>query len=305
MEEIIHKDVTEDLEGPSEAGYHFIQDWRRCEQYWAYAYYYGIEPLHTPPVLLYGIAMHEAMEAWYLSLMHGQPVHQRVKDAKLMFEASMVSMRDHYLYEDTFNDDMHKGLSTLEQYGMEYSKESYVVETTPDGRPAIEIGCKTELPTGDVFTGRIDLCVRGPQGTRYVVDHKTTGWAINSLERTLRVSNQATGYLWLWNENFPDMPANAVIFNVLRNSKGSIEFRQPVVHKTDEDIERFKADCTKTLNEIAVEVSRSVPHFTMNTDSCFKFNKPCPYLELCQGTNYELLLGTKFKLKGVPLNEKS
>ncbi len=299
--EVIKKDATEELEGPSEAGYHFLQDWRRCQQYWAWTYYYGLEPMHTSPVLMYGIAMHEAMEAWYLGVMHNQPAHQKVKDAKVMFLASLTSMKDNYLYEDTYLADVDKGLTTLEQYGLEYSKESFVVEKTPDGQPALEISCRSVLPTGDIFTGRLDLVVRGPQAIRYIVDHKTTGWAISMLERTLRVSNQATGYLWLWNEKYPELKAQAVIFNVLRNAKGSIDFRQVVVYKTEEDVERFKRDCTKTLNVIAEEVSKNNPIFTMNTDSCFKFNKACPYLELCQGSNYELQLGTKFKLKGEPL----
>lgn len=294
----IKKDLTEELEGPSEAGFHFIQDWKRCQRYWGWTYYYGIEPINPSPVLLYGIAMHEAMEAWLLALMHNGNAFERVNDAKNMFQASLVGMKQYYLFEDTWAADLAKGFQTLEEYGIKYNEEHLFVEVLPDKTPCLEMSCKATTPHGDKFTGRVDGVVRNAQGVRYIIDHKTTGWAISMLERTLRVSNQATGYLWLWNETYPDLKANAVIFNVLRNSKGSIDFARPVVYKTPEDIERFKRDTDITLNEIAEHVAVEDPFFTMNTDSCFKYNKACPFLECCQGSNYELHLGEKFKLRG-------
>ena len=298
MELPVKTDLVEEISGPTESGYHFIQDFLRCEQYWAYTYYYGLEQMNPATVLLYGLAMHEGMEAWYMAVMNRLPLHERVRAARTMFKATLAGYKDMYLQPEYYSQDMAKGIALMEQYGFEYANEGFTVDKLPDGRPAIEVACSTHLPSGDKFTGRLDLVVLNSVGVRYIVDHKTTGWSLMNLERALRVSHQATGYLWLWNNNFPDKQAAGVVFNVLRSYNGKPSFGRPIVYKTAEDVSKFQRDVAKILDRIANTVAEPDPTFIMNTDSCYKYNKACPFLELCQGSNYELLLGKRYKLRG-------
>ena len=34
-----------------------------------------------------------------------------------------------------------------------------------------------------------------------------------------------------------------------------------------------------------------------NTESCFLYNRPCPFLDICKGQNYEALIGVQYEQK--------
>jgi hypothetical protein len=282
-------------DGPSESGFHFLQDWRRCQQFWAWRYVTGLSPMHESPTLMYGIAIHKALEGWYRAVDRGQPPHERIEVAVRDFRDCMYLFKDQYVKGDWYQDDIAKGLLTLEEYALRYSNEFWKVLRV-GGELAIEMSESCSLPSGNRFTGRIDLVVQNPDGKIFIMDHKTTGWALANVTKTLQVSHQANGYLWLWNENHPDLQASAVVFNVLRNYKGSTDFKQIPVYKSERDIERFKQDTDKCLSDIVREVSSPNPHFQMDTDACYKYNRACPFMDLCAGTNYESLVGVEYRI---------
>lgn len=295
-------------DGPSDAGFHFIQDFLTCEQYWGYKYYYGLEPLHDSPYVLYGHAMHVALEKWYALHDKGASITDRVNQAKKEFLRSMEEKESRYYLKDQYESDRVRGLQTIEGYGLHYFNEYWKIAKVPniDGveQLAIEIPLRTVLPSGVQFTGRIDMVAYNRQGHLYLFDHKNTGWVIYKLEKALRASAQATGYLWLWNETFPDKRAHAVIFNVLKNLNGKTEYKQTVVYKTEEDIEKFKRNSETILNRMLDIVESPEPEFVMNTGSCMMYGSACPYINLCRGENFDALLGVDFKLRGQELPEE-
>lgn len=296
-------------DGPSDAGFHFIQDFQRCEKYWGYKYYYGIEPLHDSRHVLYGHAMHVAMEKWYLLHDKGTATPVRVQQAKKAFIESMAQKEKRYFNHDEYEADKLRGLQTLEGYGLQYFNEYWrlaTVQRQDTGQiiKAVEMPLRAVLPSGVHFTGRVDMAAYNREGRLYIIDHKNTGWVMYKLEKTLRASGQATGYLWLWNETFPNYRANAVVFNVLRNVNGNTEYKQIPVYKTQEDIDTFKKDVDIVLNRMLSIVDSPEPYFVRNTDQCTAFGAPCPYIKLCQGENFDVLLGRDFRLRGAPIHEE-
>jgi len=277
-------------EGASSSGFHFLQDYLRCQQYFYWKYFRKLEPLWASPSLLFGDAIHKALEAWYIGLRDGMTTPERHLLAVQAFRSRLGEIKDSYKYTETFLEDRDRGKRIIDAYALEYAFEAWKVLD-------IERGLEYTFETGDKFTGRFDLAVTTHQGRQYIVDHKTTGWGMANLIKTLNATDQSTGYLWLWNNTAPDyMRANGIIFNIIRSYKDSIDFKQHLVTKSDADLDRFKKDAGYTLEEIATKVTDPNRfRFVRNTASCYLYNRPCPYLDLCMGANYEGLIGTMYK----------
>ena len=256
-----------------------------------------LSSMHTSPAMLKGTAVHEALAEWFR--LHGKEAWD-VRATKMVevFEKSMRSMSEQYEDQDRLEDDIKLGSDLLSAYALDNVTET-VQEVV-----AIEHPMSFTFETGDVFTGRMDLAYI-IDGRLYIVDHKTTGWALSSLVRTLMVSDQANGYLWLWNSTNPDRPAHGLIYNILRQYKTSTEFKQCLVMKTDTDLERFAGDAQHTINEIASKMASPQERWVRNTGACFNYNRPCEYLDLCMGANFEGLIGTKFRMEEEPENGKT
>lgn len=285
------------LAGPSESGYHFMQDYRNCNQAWGWKYYHNLEPMHVSPTLLYGIAMHRAMGEWYTALFAGSDAEHRLELATIEFIVAMDEYKEYYVYESYRTDDINKGVVILQNYAVRYSQEQLKI-LAPNGAPAIEASLSRTLPSGDKITGRIDLAATlYPAAARFIIDHKTTGWSLDNVVRTYQVSQQSVAYVWLWNSTYPELHVQGVIYNVLRYYRGKTDYVQVPVYCTDADIDKFVTDSQETLDDIARKVGRNNPNFIRNSDSCYRFNKPCPFLELCNGEQLESLIGIKYKYK--------
>jgi hypothetical protein len=272
----------------SESGFHFLADYLRCQQYFYWKYPRALEPATKAPALIFGNNIHSALAAWYEAIKEGKDFDTKLASAQLAFRNGMEADRDQYMDTEKYDDDLIRGQILLQAYAVEYPMEPWEILE-------VEVPVEYTFPeTGDKFTGRMDLVARANSRT-YIVDHKTTGWSMSSLSRALGVSDQGTGYIWLWNVVHQNEPVDGIIFNILRSYKSSNEFRQALVMKTDEDIGRFKKESGFVLNEIAEKVSNPDAIWPRNTGACFLFNRPCQYLDLCFGSSYaEGLIGTAF-----------
>lgn len=264
----------------SESGFHFLQDWHRCKQYWYNTYRRQLAPKNRASALDFGTAIHEAMAEWYRGVRDRKELSDKTNAALAAFNSAMAVLKPTYYTPDRYEEDLFRGNLMLQEYAIKYAVEPWRVL-------AVEEDVQFTFPeTGDVFTGRIDLVVEG-DSRRYIVDHKTTAWNIASLNKSLMVSDQGTGYLWVWNDLHPDMYADGIIFNILRNVKGTSSFHQVLVIKTQEDLDRFKRESRWTLDEIAKYNSNPSAVYPRNTQSCFLYNRQCPFYDLCMGFAYE------------------
>jgi len=203
------------------------------------------------------------------------------------FQKGMKEEKEEYTRPEYYELDYARGLKLLQGYFEKYSVENFEVVD-------VEFPLEYTFPSGDKFTGTIDLKVK-QNGKYYIVDHKTTGWSMSSLGRSLGVSDQATGYIFMNNIAYPKTPVAGVIFNILRNVKSVYEYGRLLVVKPPRDLEVFKYDAADILQEISEKISNLDTRWIKNTYACFSFGRPCPYLDLCQGANYEGLIGIKYK----------
>jgi len=273
----------------SDSGYHFVQDYRKCKRYFYNKYVNRLVPLEKSPALLFGGCMHLAMETWYGMLGKGRPVHDRVRGALETFENEINKVRDQYVTEDMFLRDVQRGQDILRQYGLQYANENWLVL-------GIEEDLEITLSSGDVFTGRLDLAVKSGVGLNYIIDHKFTGWSMSNVIKTMQNSDQATSYKMMWEQKYPDKPINAVIFNICRAYKGDVKFHQLPIAKMPQDVEEFKVGIQDDLSDIATRIADPDRPWPKNTDRCFDYNRPCEYLPLCQGVNFDGLIGVNYKI---------
>lgn len=280
------------VQGPSESGYHFLQDFRNCERYFKHKYVDNIEPMTTPSALLFGISGHKALEEFYKH--PTQPLGKRVRMAKRAFTDSMYNVQESYEYRDQFEQDMRRGEKAIEEYGLTYASERLFIKSVEDTVTA-------ELGQGMRLTGRIDLVATIESGRLYIVDHKFTGWSIKMFKRTLEASDQATAYKLLWDSTHPDMPVYGTIFNIVRSYKGEVEFDRVVNVITNDAVEEFRLDAiedfTRMYNKL---VNPELARWPKNTDQCLKYNRPCPFMDICKGMNLEMMIGSKYKYREVP-----
>lgn len=274
----------------SNAGFHFVQDYKRCQKYWFNKYVRGLDPIHKSPALLFGESGHTALEAFYGAVRDGVPYHERGTLMKKAFIEAIDSHQEEYDYHDKFIDDRERASIVSDAYALQYASEYLKVL-------AIEESLEVELDNGQHFTGRIDMIVKLQEGQRYIMDHKFTGWSLNSFSKGVQNSDQATAYIMLWNEAHPEARVSGVIFNIIREYKGNVNFLRPIVVKTQADLEEFKLDLMDVQDDMAERVLNPEARWSKNTDSCFLYNRPCPYLDLCKGENYEGLIGVRYKLR--------
>ena len=279
-------------QGPSESGFHFIQQFSNCQKKFYYTNIIGLEVAQPSPAIMFGVNMHVAMASWYEVYKSGLLLHNRVIKAKEAFILEHNKCQDKYIEPGLFESDLYDGKNMIEEYGLRYCDEVWVVR-------AIEKVIEYKFKSGLRITGRVDLVVTSKEGRHYIVDHKTTKWAIASLIRELNKSDQASAYMFMWNKMHPEMQVCGVMFNIMRRSKSTCDFKQHLVMKSREDIDNFAKSAEETLTEIIGKITKSNAIWTTNTDRCFDYNRACPFMDICPGNNYESLLGTVFKLKEV------
>jgi hypothetical protein len=277
-------------DGPSASGYHFVQAYQNCKRKFYHQYIQGLEENYRAPAILFGTAGHVGMEEWYRQHAQQSPISKKVKFATDAAIADAESRRDQYY--DLSKLEVHKRQlkDTFHQYGLVYPDEPFKVVS-------IEENYEVTLDYGDIFTGRIDLVTLRNNGQLMIMDHKFTGWSLESFKRSVQASDQATAYCMLWNEHNPKRRAGGVIFNLIRNYQGRIEFAQVPVYRAQQDIDTFRREVSENLRDMAQRVIDPEATWPKNTDHCFAYNRACPFLELCQGVKFDGLIGTKYHKK--------
>lgn len=271
----------------SESGFHFLQNFQVCARLWYYQNVLGLVPKYPGVKLLYGIALHKGLEVWYNNV--GVPTMDRKQLMLDAFHEELQKMRHLFSSSTALEEVTSTGLTILRLYADRYSFEMFEVVGT-------EISLEHVFASGVKLTGRLDLVVKKPTGIE-IMDHKSTGWSISQLSRSLSVSDQVNCYLFLWNQNHPDQPTYNVTFNILRQNKSVINLERVPFTKTPQDVEEFADGAEYLLNRLRKKATTGDTVWPKNTDSCFRYNHECEFFDVCKGANYAALLDVKYYRK--------
>jgi len=190
-------------------------------------------PAEEREVLTLGKAVHIGLEAWYLT---GDIEH------------ALRAMRE-YLERSTYRDDLIQltaGMLTgyIEHWRGQDDFEVLHVElafrvplTTPSGQASRIFD----------LVGRVDMVVRRPDGSIWVVEHKTVGVKDAQYFRRLETDFQIRAYVWAVSR-FLGLPVKGVLYNVLR-AKLPVE---PEILKNGSISKRANIDTTLEVFEAAL-----------------------------------------------------
>lgn len=166
-------------------------------------------------------------------------------------------------------------------YKQHYPVESFVVVDC-------ERTIRVALPNSShVYTGKIDLCVRHPNGSLSIIDHKTEKrTSRGNTPEAWAARDQATLYLWAAEQIYGE-PIESFYVNVLRrpDKKNAPEFpERQKLERTPAQIEKALRDITLIADHIEDYRSRfpnsEWPRYTKNCIGRYgrcEFFTPCVY----------------------------
>lgn len=251
-----------------------------CSKKYQYHYVCGIKPEHVSINLLFGSAIHAALEAFYKHMQkEGEPLPVREVQKHFLdyiaseIAASSVPVKYTKELPDLFAVEA-MGKAMLEVFCDAVDLTGYAIE-------GVELPLSAPLydeqgdETGFDLVGIIDLLLREEETGRYIaIDHKTSKNAYSA--SVCQDSHQMSLYAYLLQENgylTPDEDFTGW-FNVLRKLK-TPKFELAPVTRTPQQIETFLELARGVLTAIDREVY--LPNYSW---AC----ADCGYRKLCRGS---------------------
>lgn len=253
----------------SERGSSFYKAYMKCPKYFDFRYNKNVLPKGISLPLLLGDSFHEGMKRHYINK------KKKVDD----FDAVVLAAMD--VIENSKVDNKSKHIDYITRMLVDYEHKYRKIDEDWE-----VVG--TEFPSvvmigGILYTGRMDLLVRQiSTGLYYVVDHKTTGKALDAYFREFQDDIQGTGYTYI-GSRISSVPISGIIINAVQKHKDKAEsftFGRDTFLKTPKDYAEFESTI-KTLDGLIqiADVDNSL--YYKNRTSCWSFGKPCEYLKLC------------------------
>lgn len=278
------------MAGGSPSGFHFLQEWLSCQRKFYWHYVERLEPKSTSRNLVFGVAIHEALHQYILAGGAGINAVPALEKAVAAFDMAYRAELEKIKEVDMIDDDLESGPILLRGYVDKYWYDAFKVLAAEE-ELSVDVSS-----TGDRFTGRVDLVVE-QDGRVEIMDYKTTRANFGMIEKSLRISDQANGYMWLWNRNHPNKPCNTLTYDIMKVYKGKCDFIRIPVMRSDDDILRFERKAAFILNEIATRVSTEDAVFVENTESCNAWNRQCPYYDLCWASASQAVKDSLFTVR--------
>ena len=233
------------------------------------------EPQPTPPELLFGIAIHKAMDALWIG--HG------IEAAKNAFLERFQPVP-----EDRKRTPL-RGIELIEEYANRWALELNQIETCQiEIKFSQEVGTITSQDkTWTVFGGGVIdklYTTKGRDDKFYVCDHKTSTWESESLIPSFNLSSQFMGYVAGAAAFIPDdCSCTTCVGDILCVYPKNNKFYRSEIEFTEAILSEWRDNILQTARMILDCYEREVwPMF--GKDACTGWNKLCPYFDICDAT---------------------
>lgn len=205
-------------------------DFRQCRRKWFLGTVKRLQPHGGAPHFWFGNLIHYALEHYYLGGMEGDTIEEREEYGREAYEHylkdSLGDVRDElgFLWEsakDEYDAMADMGRSMLNGYFLmerETGGFGKVVAVEERYRVPIRTASGRVFPGRPELTGRFDLIVEKPDGTLWVIDHKTAGSKHNS--GYLDMDDQLTGYAYVYWRATGTFPRGQVYNVLLKKAPG-------------------------------------------------------------------------------------
>lgn len=278
LEALVQASVANDHH-ESTAGWHFLNTYQNCRWRWYLKYIKGYEPQFTGKALLFGSAMHEVGEAFYLN-----PGMTRDEFTRL---GSMLvaSKKGQYEKDEDFEADLARmpimagawydkwALSDMENYDILEVEQEHVID----------------LPGGYKMTVRPDTVVRHKStGLVNALERKTTASSVGGMTKSVSCQSQVDVQTIALTSKYGKDFAGVVPDIIYRRAQGPCQCeRPPAVMRSARELAESKLNFAGLFKEITQKSlaikDPSVPPellFDRNGAWCAQFG--CEYLGICR-----------------------
>lgn len=278
-----------------------MSTWDECPQKWFWYYYRRLTPRGDWAwPLAVGTIWHKLMEAYYNDLSTDSILHDRcfhdMADEDVLIDKAFDSQAVHWI----------KVIEAL------YEAYQSIYHELGDEPEMVETVLKVKNKEYNIIqSGMIDLVVKNPEGRRILRDFKTAARFDDRYDQGWKIKFQFLWYVYLASEDgiqideysvrMVKKPALRLKTNETQQAftlrcvqdikQNPDEYFQdiPPVQITPELMENFYRYTVKPKLERIKEVTKSLDkgkyHFAglnRNTNACFNYGKPCPFLKLCE-----------------------
>jgi hypothetical protein len=283
-----------------------VSEHKRCERRYYFRHHEHLRQEGYALPLVFGLAWHSAMDVVWENLSRTPPMDDvaTIKEAFCAFEAVWEEQGLKPATEMSPEDEADMkprtpvtALCMIEEYipmrrrliqshSVLAIEKPFAVPLEPDNE---------EL----WYCGRLDKVIEGPDGV-YVVDHKTTalykkdgGFRASFLD-SFSPDSQLDGYAYAAHLTYGDRFKGVLIDGALVHQhvhdkycwlpvSRHIDQLDSWLWETVQEVGRIESN-VKTLNGMSARNPPPfMPCFRKQTGSCWDFNTPCPYLDLCKG----------------------
>lgn len=253
-----------------------------CPRQFIYAGVLKQVPNTSRSPLVYGGAVHKALETYYLEGSNSKQdyINDLIDKVVAEYRIELDLCCDPKRNSQTLNAFLHSYFSWVRAFG-EYLEPI----TLPDGKLAVEVSfslplCELLLPLYGKVTvmweGRLDLIARDKRTGRVGVwDHKTTSMLGDTFIDQFTRSTQFSGYLWAGQQlsNIPDL--DEVGINALCQKKEN-EFKHFIFRRPNWNSNEFIEGVHNTLMQFFT------CHSHCNRAACTHKYGKCEFFDLCE-----------------------
>lgn len=275
---------------------------RSCAQQCLRKFYWqhvkGFQPLHGSTALRFGSTWHAILEGYYIHIKEhgwsrdGKAISFALEHGKKKWDAES---EDRVFYDDyrTYENACQLFLAYMNHYAIDYNMlEIASPEQTFRCPMPLADDEKSRFPhlaelDEFFFTGQIDLQAR-LNGSKWLVEHKTTGQPLSVQTQRLNRSAQIKGYTYASREICEFSPEGTLISfahlsgrRKVNGEYGKLKMdfaRTPQVFSED-DIVQWRESFLHVADMVAREYVRNL--WPCNDDACYNFGA-CPYIGLCE-----------------------
>ena len=259
-----------------------ISCFQTCRRKYYYQYVKHLRPKVKGTPLIFGSAIHDALDCYYKNSSREEGAVEAIKLFKTIYDTPEG---------DTLRT-VENGVKMLAWYFVKYKHEPFTVVGKPEEGFVYFIG--------DVlYGGRLDLPVEW-DGQLWIMEHKTTTRLNGNYFDQYELDKQITGYI-IALEEFSGRKCAGAIMNVLEPWKEvkrvTAKTKQPEDHflrkpltRSEALKDRFKYNVQAIVRDIRWCHENDEFQESEKKESCFYYNRNCPFLQLCQyGENQRII----------------
>jgi len=266
-----------------------ISCFQTCRRKYYYQYVRHLQPAMKSAPLIFGTAIHDALDCYYKNKDKDVGIIEAVK----LFKSSYSTPEGESLRT------VENGVKMLTWYSIKYKGEPFTVYGKPEEGFVFFIG---EL----LYGGRLDLPVEW-DGQLWIMEHKTTTRLGASYFNQYELDKQITGYI-IALEEYSGRKCSGAIINVLepwkdvkrvsaKTKKPEDHFLRKPISKSEDLKQRFRYNVQAIVRDILWCEQHGEFQEAEKKEACFYYNRDCPFLQLCQYGENERVIKRDYIVK--------